>query len=75
MVDLFCSVENIDEIENTLYKEIESIVFKDDKGRKKRFKVKGLINQTTAQMTVLYPDTDWDWDNIHVAILLGDEIK
>ena len=80
MVDIICSVESLDEIkdielEGMIHKEIESIVFRDDKGRKKRFKVKGLINQNTVYMTKMYPDTDWNWENIHVAILIGDEIK
>ncbi len=75
MVDILCSVENLDEVESMIHKEIESIIFRDDKGRKKKYKVKGFINQTTAYMTKLYPDVDWDWGNIHVAILIGDEIK
>ena len=75
MVFIECSVESLDEIENTLHKEIEGIIFRDDKGKEKRYKVKGMINQTTAYMKKLYPDTDWDWENIHVAILLGEVIK
>ena len=75
MVFIECSVESLDEIENTLHKEIEGIVFRDDKGKEKRFKVKGMLNQTTAYMKKILPEIDWDWDNIHVAILIGDEIK
>lgn len=75
MVYIECSVESLDEIEDTLYKEIEGIIFRDDKRKEKRFKVKALVNQNTIYMTNLYPDTDWDWTNIHVAIILGDEIK
>lgn len=75
MVFIECSVESLDEIENTLYKEIEGIVLRDDKGKEKRFKVNGMISQTTAYMKHLYPDIEWNWENIHVAILLGDEIK
>ena len=75
MVEILCSVEHLDEIEPTLHKEIEGIVFRDDKGKEKRFKVKGIINQTTAYMKKILPEVEWDWENIHIAILLGDEIK
>lgn len=75
MVFLECSVESIDEIENTLHKEIEGIVFRDDNGKEKKFKVKGMINQTTTYMNKILPEIEWDWGNIHVAILLGEEIK
>ncbi len=75
MVFIECSVESLDDIEPSINKEIEGIVFRDDSGKEKRFKVKGLINQTTSYMKKMYPDVDWDWDNIHVAILIGDEIK
>ena len=75
MVYIECSVENLDEIENILHKEIEGIIFRDDKGKEKRYKVKGLLNQTTTYMKTLHPDIDWNWENIHVAILVGDELK
>lgn len=75
MVYIHCSVESLDDVESIVYKEIEGIIFTDDKGKKKTFKVKGLLNQTIAYMKKLYPDIEWDKDSIHTAILLGDEIK
>lgn len=75
MVYIECSVESLDDIETTLHKEIEGIIFRDDNGKEKRFKIKGLINQFTSYMRKILPDVDWDDDNIHVAILLGSEIK
>lgn len=75
MVFIECSVESLDDIENAIHKEIEGIIFRDDNGKEKRFKVKGLINQFTSYMRTLYPDIEWDDNNVHVAILVGDEIK
>lgn len=74
MVFIECSVENFDDVESTIYKEIEGIVFRDDKGNEKRFKVKGMINQSTTYMKHILPDIEWDFNNIHTAILIGDEI-
>ena len=75
MVFIECSVESLDEIESTIHKEIEGIVFRDDNGKEKKYKVKGLISQFTSYMRKLYPDVEWDDANVHVAILIGDEIK
>lgn len=75
MVLIECSVESLDDIESTIHKEIEGIVFVDDSGKKKIYKVKGLIPMFTSYMKKLHPDIEWDEDNLHVAILIGDEIK
>lgn len=75
MVEILCSVESLDDIETTIHKEIEGIVFKDDSGKEKRHKVKGIIPMFTSYMKKLHPETEWDENNLHVAILIGEEIK
>lgn len=75
MVYLVCSVEKMSDIEKTMHKEIEGIVFEDDHGNEKIMEVKGLLPIFTSYMKKIHPDVEWDENNLHVAIVVGNEIK
>lgn len=77
MAWLLIEVENIKEAgqNSTEHKEIEGIIFKADDGKEKRYKLKGMIPQSTSYMRKIIPEIDWDENNAHVAIVLGEEIK
>lgn len=72
-----CEVDDLKEAgtEATEHRELEGVLFRDENGNEKRYKIKAMIPQSTSYMRSLYPDTDWDETCPHVAILLGEEIK
>ena len=77
MTWILIEVEKISEAgtNTTEHKEIEGIIFKADDGKEKRYKLKGMIPQSTSYMRKIIPDVDWDENNAHVAVVLGEEIK
>lgn len=77
MAWIVCEVDSLEDVgkESSEYREIEGILFRDETGRERKFYVKAIINQFTSYMRKIYPDIDWDENNIHIAILLGNEIK
>lgn len=70
-----CDVDELNEIDPTVHKELEGIVFRDDAGKERRFKVKAMISQSVTYMKSIIPDVDWDETNPHIAVVLGNEIK
>lgn len=57
------------------HRELEGVIFKDEKGKERRFALKAMLPISTSYISHLYPDVDWDQLNCHVSILLGNEIK
>lgn len=77
MAHIICEIEDIKDAgkETTEYRELEGIVFRDEKGNERKFAINAMIPQSTSYMRTLYPDVDWDDSCIHIALLLGKEIK
>lgn len=74
---LFLEVDDIKDAgtEKLEYREIEGILFRDEKGNERKFKAKAMMNETVKYMKHLFSDVDWNANNMHVCIVLGEEIK
>lgn len=69
-------VDNLKESGNGIeYRELEGIIFRDESGKERRFKVKAIMNETTRRFRQQFPEVEWDENNIHLSIVLGEELK
>lgn len=77
MAYLLVEVDSLKEVskEKTIYKELEGIVFRDEEGKEVKFKIDGLLPQSTKWMKMKFPGIDWDDNCLHFAFIVGSEIK
>lgn len=77
MAWILCKVDDLKEARPDIveYREIEGIMFRAPDGKFRTFKVKFMISQYASYFRQKFPDTDWDDENLHFAIKVGDEIK
>jgi uncharacterized protein YrzB (UPF0473 family) len=74
MAWIYCDVDDLKVDSTSINKEIEGIILRDENGKERRFKVKGMLPQFTSYLRIVEPDIDWDDTNCHISILLGVEI-
>lgn len=79
MAWIFCDVDSIKDIDpnkdECKFWEIEGVLFRDEQGNEKRYKLKATFSAFTSYMKTLFPDVDWDENNLHIEMLIGEEIK
>ncbi len=76
MAKIIRNVDDVNKISSTDFLcEIECIEFIDDKGRRKQFKIFGIVPLSTDEFNELDKEVDWDDNNFHFAVDVGDEIK
>ena len=76
MAKIVRNIDNVDDIKGTDFMmEIEDVEFIDDKGRKKKFKIFGIVPVSTDECKNIDKDVDWDDSNFHFVIDVGGEIK
>lgn len=77
MAYLLVEVESIKDAgkEKTIYKELEGIIFRDDEGKEIKFKIGGILPQSTKWMKMKFPGVEWDNNCLHFAFVVGSEIK
>ncbi len=76
MAYILIEVDNLSEIKTNepQHKELEGVIFRDDNGKEKRFKIDGMIPQSVNFMKKKSPDVDWDEGCYHFTVIVGDEI-
>ncbi len=77
MAYILIEIEKIDEAgtREAEHKELEGVIFRDDEGKERKFKIDGMIPQSTNFMKKKMPDVDWDDSCYHFTVIIGEEIK
>lgn len=76
MAKIVRNIDSVDDIKGSDFVcEIEYIEFIDEKGRRKLFKIFGIVPVSTSACEKIDNQVDWDDSNFHFVVDVGAELK